>query len=77
MLNFIDAFDLKKSEYRYNEKYDFYTFIPDRIYLNKKNYSSFDIFRCEKSLAGIYVSEKFYSVIIENKFSGSYFEEQL
>ena len=26
--NFIDAFDMEKSKYRYNEKYDFYTFIP-------------------------------------------------
>ena len=31
--NFIDAFDMEKSKYKYNEKYDFYTFMPMETFL--------------------------------------------
>lgn len=30
--NFMDAFDMKRSKYKYNEKYDFYTFLPKETY---------------------------------------------
>lgn len=33
--NFIDAFDMKRSKYKYNEKYDFYTFLPKETYLDR------------------------------------------
>lgn len=75
--NFVDAFDMEKSKYRYNEKYDFYTFIPGQIYIDEEKCATFDIFRCEKSLSGIYVSEKIYNIINANQFTGFYFEEQL
>ena len=60
--NFIDAFDLTKSKYKYNEKYDMYTFMPKQTFLNLENCKGYDIFRCSKSVAGIYVSEKFYEI---------------
>ncbi len=75
--NFIDAFDMERSQYRYNEKYNLYTFIPKHTYLNVAICSCYDIFRCEKSVAGIYVSDKFYNIITDNKFTGFAFEEQM
>lgn len=48
--NFIDAFDMEKSKYKYNEKYDFYTFMPKAAYLNSSVCSEYDIFRCSKSV---------------------------
>lgn len=74
--NFIDAFDLVKSKYKYNEKYDLYTFLPKQTFLDRKNCLGYDIFRCSKSVAGIYVSEKFYDIIKENEFTCFHFEEQ-
>lgn len=68
--NFIDAFDMNKSEYEYNEKYNFYTFIPMKTYLNKDICSQYDIFRCSKSTAAIYVSEKIRKIIIDNQWIG-------
>lgn len=46
--NFIDAFDMKKSKYSYNEKYDFYTFMPRETYLNKSICSEYDILDVQK-----------------------------
>ena len=74
--NFIDAFDMEKSKYKYNEKYDMYTFIPKNIILNRENCEGYDIFRCNKSTAAIYVSEKLYDIVQCNKFTCFYFEEQ-
>lgn len=71
--NFIDAFDMNKSEYKYNEKYNMYTFVPSKTYLNYRNCEGYDIFRCSKSPAAIYVSDKFYNLIHVNKFTGFYF----
>ena len=75
--NFIDAFDLTKSKYKYNEKYDMYTFVPKQTFLNLDNCRGYDIFRCSKSVAGIYVSDKFYKIINNYEFTCFYFEEQL
>ncbi|MCM1084426.1 MAG: hypothetical protein NC393_09515 [Clostridium sp.] len=75
--NFIDAFDMKKSQYRYNEKYNLYTFLPKGVFLDYETCSRYDIFRCEKSVAGIYVSSVFSNIIQENNFSGFKFVEQL
>lgn len=74
--NFIDAFDMKKSKYRYNAKYNFYTFIPKETYLNKNICSKYDIFRCSKSVASIYVSEKIRKIVEENNWVGFSFYEQ-
>lgn len=75
--NFIDAFDMDKSKYKYVEKYDCYIFIPKYTFLNRKICSNYDIFRCIKSKSAIYVSSKFYDIIKENNFSGFAFYEQL
>ena len=68
--NFIDAFDMEKSLYKYNEKYDLYTFIPKKTYLNMDNCESYDIFRADKSVSSIYVSEKIKNIIEIGKFTG-------
>lgn len=74
--NFIDAFDMDKSKYKYNEKYDFYTFIPEETYLNKNICSGYDIFRCSKSVSSIYVSEKMRKIIEHHQWTGFDFYEQ-
>lgn len=73
---FIDAFDMAKSRYKYNEKYDFYTFIPEQTYLNEVVCSDYDIFRCSKSVASIYVSEKIKRMADDNHWTGFTFYEQ-
>lgn len=74
--NFIDAFDMEKSKYKYNEKYNLYTFIPQATYLNKEVCSQHDIFRCSKSVAAIYVSKKIKEIVEENNWIGFEFYEQ-
>ena len=73
--NFIDAYDMEKSEYVYDEKYDLYTFIPMRKYLNKEICSNYDIFRPDKSRAEIYVSHKVRNIIESNKWIGFEFHK--
>ena len=75
--NFIDAFDMEKSKYRYNEKYDLYTFIPQETYLNEEVCREYDIFRSSKSVASIYVSQKIKETIEENNWIGFDFYRQL
>lgn len=74
--NFIDAFDMEKSKYKYNEKYDFYTFIPKEIFLDQSICSGYDIFRCSKSVAAIYVSEQIKKIAEDNHWIGFAFYEQ-
>lgn len=74
--NFIDAFDMEKSKYKYNAKYDFYTFIPNETYLDKKACSEYDVFRCSKSVASIYVSEQIKKIVEDNHWVGFAFYEQ-
>lgn len=76
IVNFIDAFDMEKSKYKYNEKYDFYTFIPKETYLNKNICLGHDIFRCSKSVASIYVSERIKKIVEDNHWIGFAFYEQ-
>lgn len=68
--NFIDAFDMSKSKYKYNEKYNFYTFVPQETYLNSEICSGYDIFRCSKSVSSIFVSEKIKNIIEQNQWNG-------
>lgn len=74
--NFIDGFDMQKSKYKYNEKYNMYTFIPNKTYLNMEKCREFDIFRCNQSPAVIYVSQRIVDLINENKLSGFAFTPQ-
>lgn len=74
--NFIDAFDMEKSQYKYNEKYGFYTFMPKETYLKSSVCSEYDIFRCSKSVASIYVSETIKKIIEANQWVGFTFYEQ-
>lgn len=76
VVSFIDAFDMEKSKYKYNEKYDFYTFIPKETYLNKSVCMEHDIFRCSKSVASIYVSEQIKKIVEDNHWIGFAFYEQ-
>lgn len=74
--SFINAFDMEKSKYSYNEEYNFYTFIPKETYMNESVCSKYDIFRCSKSVAGIYVSEKIRQIVNENQWIGFCFYKQ-
>lgn len=76
VVNFIDAFDMEKSKYKYNDKYNFYTFIPQETYLNKYVCLEHDIFRSSKSAASIYVSEKIKKIVEDNHWIGFVFYEQ-
>lgn len=73
---FIDAYDMNKSEYSYNQKYDAYFFKPMRVYLNQSVCEGEDVFRCKKEPVPIYVSERFRQIIQENGFSGFCFVPQ-
>ena len=75
--NFIDAYDMQKSKYYYNEEYDFYTFIPRQCFLNQEVCSGYDVFRCEKSPATLFVSDEFKQMITENNFTNFSFDPQL
>ena len=74
--NFIDAFDMEKSKYKYDEKYNYYTFLPKDTYINESICSEYDIFRCSKSVAAIYVSKKIRQIVIENQWIGFCFYKQ-
>ncbi len=74
--NFIDAFDMNRSKYKYDEKYNYYLFMPMETYLNKDICSKYDIFRCLKSVATIYVSEKIRKIVENNQWVGFSFYEQ-
>lgn len=76
ILNCIDAFDMEKSKYKYNEKYDFYIFIPKETFLDQSICSKYDIFRCSKSVATIYVSEQIKKIVEDNQWIGFTFYEQ-
>lgn len=76
ILNFIDAYDMKKSKYTYNKKYDLYSFLPKGAYLDKEECSKYDIFRCKKDFPGLYVSQKVKNIIEENKWIGFDFYKQ-
>lgn len=76
ILNFIEAYDMEKSEYKYNEKYNYYSFLPHTTYLDKKVCSNYDIFRCAKFKIPIYVSQKVKDIIEENNWIGFDFYKQ-
>lgn len=76
VVNFIDAFDMEKSKYKYNKKYNLYTFFPRETYLNKNVCLEHDIFRCSKSVASIYVSERIKKIVEDNHWIGFAFYEQ-
>lgn len=74
--NFIDAFDMERSAYLYDEAYDFYTFLPKKTYINEDVCAGYDIFRCSRSVAALYVSERLREIVGENGWTGFYFYEQ-
>lgn len=74
---FIDAYDMKKSKFTYDENYNYYSFEPTQIYLDTKQCENEDIFRCIKNKTPIYVSEKLHQIILKNSFNGFYFTKQL
>lgn len=74
--NFIEGFDMERSEYRYIEEFDIYSFIPMKTYMDKEVCQGYDIFRCSKSPSGIFVSDKFRDIIMANNFTCFYFYGQ-
>lgn len=74
--NYIDAYDMDKTSYKYNEKYDSYSFNPKQIYLNTQVCEKYDIFRCKKHPSIIYVSQRIKDIIETNKWIGFTFYQQ-
>ena len=74
--NFIDGYDMEKSEYEYDEQYDFYIFLPMDTYMNQSVCEKYDIFRCTKSTVEIYVSERIKKIVEENQWIGFDFDER-
>lgn len=51
--------------------------MPKETYLNKSVCSKYDIFRCSKSVASIYVSEQVKKMVEDNRWIGfTFFEQQ-
>lgn len=73
--NFIEGYDMEKSEYDYFPKYDYYTFLPGKTFLNYGVCDGYEIFRCTKNKPAIYVSQKFKDIIDINNFIGFRFYE--
>lgn len=68
--NFLEAYDMDKSKFRYLEKYNAYVFIPKCTFLSRHICDKHDIFRCSQNVSCIYISEKLYEIIVRKKFSG-------
>ena len=66
----IDAFDMKNSKYRYNEKYDVYFFEPKGERIDSLKCQGVDVFRASKNFTVIYVSEKFRQMVMKHKWTG-------
>jgi len=77
VLNMIEAIDLEKSEYKYNEKYDFYSFIPVTTYFDEEVCGKYDIFRASKDKIDIYVSQKIKDIVESNGWIGFEFSGRL
>ena len=68
--NFIEAFDMKKSKYTYDEKYNYYSFLPHLTYMNDKVCKNHDVFRCVYSKPTLYVSDKIKKIVELNNWTG-------
>lgn len=68
--NFIEAYDMEKSKYEYNEKYDFYNFLPHDIVMNQEVCCKYDFFRCKKFNVPIYISQRIRDEIVSNGWTG-------
>ena len=76
ILNVIEAIDLKKSEYSYDEEFEMYSFLPHTMYLNNDICQNYDIFRATKMIVPIYVSQKIKDMIEKNNWVGFNFYKQ-
>ena len=70
VLNKIEAYDLEKNQYTYDEKYDLYTFIPVNVVMDTKECSKYDIFAPSKDMFKIHISQKVKDIIEENEWIG-------
>ena len=68
--NFIDAYDMDKSDYRYIERYNIYSFNPMKIVFDDNACKKFDIFRCIKDITPLYISSRLHDIIIMNQLTG-------
>ena len=76
ILDCIEAIDLEKSEYDYDEEFNVYWFMPRSIYLNRSACSGHNIFRATKHSASLYVSEKVKSIIENHNWIGFAFRKE-
>jgi len=76
ILNSIEAIDMNKSKYDYEEEYDAYFFEPNAVYFDEEICKDHDIFRACKSPQAIYVSDKFKSIVEREDWIGFYFYPQ-
>ena len=78
ILNFIEAIDMDKSEYTYEEEFDAYFFLPHTTYFNEKMCQNFDFFRDIREIVPIYVSQKIKDIIEKEEWIGfDFFEQQM
>ncbi|MFV0382116.1 MAG: imm11 family protein [Breznakia sp.] len=76
VLNFIEAYDMEKSDFTYNEKYDVYSFLPKGIILDENICKNYDVFRCSKDFVDMYISQKVKDIIDEHNWIGFEFYPQ-
>jgi len=76
ILTHIEAIDLEKSEYDYDEEFNHYWFKPRSIYLDESACEGYDIFRLSKNTSHIYVSQKIKDIIEANNWVGFNFRKE-
>lgn len=73
--NFIEAYDMERSMYKYLEKYNAYMFFPMKTVFVESECSQYDIFRCVKDPVPLYVSQRFYEIIKSAGYEGFSFHK--
>lgn len=68
--NLVDAFDMKNSKYRHNEKYDAYFFDPKGEQFDYEKVRGHDILREIHKPTVVFVSESFRQLVIEKGWTG-------
>ena len=76
VLNVIEAYDMEKSKYNFNETLKKNMFLPMGECLDKEVCKEYDVFRAIESTTPLYVSEKIKRVVEESEWIGFDFYKQ-
>lgn len=68
VLNKIDEYHIEKSAYGFDVEHQFYFFEGNGVYLDRKKCAGYDIFREQRDVISIYVSEKIKTMVEENNW---------